>query len=65
MPAVYERDNSCKCMWLFWHACSHGAAVCQRLAVFEPDKRPAMRLDNNISGVAFTRDGSTVCANYM
>ena len=31
---------------------------------FEPDTRPAMRVDT-ISGVAFTRDGSTVAANYM
>jgi len=44
---------------------SCGGAVRQRLAQFEPNTRPSMRLDNNISGVAFSRDGSTVCANYM
>ncbi|KAK9835390.1 hypothetical protein WJX81_006845 [Elliptochloris bilobata] len=37
----------------------------KRLAQFEPNTRSTTRLDKTISGVAFTRDGSIVAANYM
>lgn len=63
LRSVMTNNASLVASLLLWYC--QRFLLAQRLAQFEPNTRSTTRLDKTISGVAFTRDGSTIAANYM